>query len=334
MTTDEANTTHPHGPAELCATGLRLYEEALTAGRIPRAGLAAAPCLIDMGLVQPQPGDDSWMRPVPPSAALAHLLQPLTRELDERVQLAAALSRSLTPLTSVASADPDVAITLLEGKPAIDSALREATAAVREEVLTAQPGSDRPRGGMQSGIDNARTAIGRGARLRHIYQHPARYSATVRDYLALISPQDLQVRTTEQTVERLIVFDRSVAFIPGAPDRRTALRIRHPSIVAYLVQVYEVLWAQATPFAQQLPASDPGVQVTAVQQSIARLLGEGHVDDVVARKLGISVRTCRSHIARLMQALGATSRTHLGVLIVRSGIVEGPGTRKGPATGS
>ncbi|MFJ9324367.1 hypothetical protein [Streptomyces globisporus] len=40
---------------------------------------------------------------------------------------------------------------------------------------------------------------------------------------------------------------------------------------------------------------------TAVQHSIARLL---------------------AHIAKLMQALGATSRTHLGALLVRSGIVE------------
>ncbi|MFD5873902.1 LuxR C-terminal-related transcriptional regulator [Streptomyces sp. NPDC060322] len=333
MTTDEANTAHSHGPAELCPTGLRLYEEALAAGRIHRAGLTAAPCLIDMGLVQPQQGDAAWMRPVPPSAALAHLLQPITRELDERVQLAAALSRSLTPLASVASADPDLAITLLEGNPTIEAALREASAAVSEQVLTAQPGSDRPRKGIQGGIDNARTAIGRGARLRHIYQHPARYSTTVRDYLAQISPEDLQVRTTELTVERLIIFDRSVAFIPAAPDRRTALRIRHPSLVDYLIQVYEVLWAGATPFAQQLPATAPGFQVTAVQQSVARLLGEGHVDDVVARKLGISVRTCRSHIARLMQALGATSRTHLGVLIVRAGIVEAPGTRTGIVEG-
>ncbi|CAM5633722.1 helix-turn-helix transcriptional regulator [Streptomyces californicus] len=38
--------------------------------------------------------------------------------------------------------------------------------------------------------------------------------------------------------------------------------------------------------------------------------------------MGISVRTCRSHIARLTQTLGATSRTHLGALLVGSGIVE------------
>ncbi|MFJ8753984.1 LuxR C-terminal-related transcriptional regulator [Streptomyces sp. NPDC102441] len=335
MTTDEANPAHSHGPRELCAVGLRLYGEAVVAGRIARTELVAAPCLLDMGLVHAEPGDTAWMRPVPPSAALASMLQPITRELDERVQLAAALSRTLTPLTAVASADPDLAITVLEGKPAIEAALYEESASVTEQVLTAQPGSDRPRQGMQRGITNARTAIGRGARLRHIYQHPARYSTTVRDYLDQISPEDLQVRTTEQTVERLIIFDRAVAFIPAAPDRRSALRIRHPALVSYLIQVYEVLWAQATPITQHLPAPTPGAQVTAVQQSIARLLSEGHVDDVVARRLGISVRTCRSHIARLMQALGATSRTHLGVLIVRSGIVEtAAATREGPAAES
>ncbi|WP_374104481.1 LuxR C-terminal-related transcriptional regulator [Streptomyces sp. HB132] len=330
MAIHEAKQAHSHGPRELCATGLRLYEEAVVVGRVARAGLADAPCLIDMGLVRPEPGDADWMRPVQPSAALAHLLQPLTRELDERIQLAAALSRSLTPLASVASADPDLAITVLEGKSAIEAALLEETAVVSHQVLTAQPGSDRPQNGMARGVDNARTAIGRGARLRHIYQHPARYSTTIRDYLDQISPEDLQVRTTEQTVERLIIFDRTVAFIPAAPDRRTALRIRHPALVAYLIQVYEVLWAQATPFAQPLPTATPGARFTAVQQSIARLLGEGHVDDVVARKLGISVRTCRSHIAKLMQALGATSRTHLGVLIARSGIVDATSTREGP----
>ncbi|CAO0833555.1 hypothetical protein SMICM17S_06961 [Streptomyces microflavus] len=102
----------------------------------------------------------------------------------------------------------------------------------------------------------------------------------------------------------------------------TALRISHPALVSYLIQVYEVLWAQAVPLAENHQATAPNAPVTAVQHSIARLLAEGHVDEVVARKMGISVRTCRSHIAKLMQTLGATSRTHLGALLVESGIVE------------
>lgn len=76
---------------------------------------------------------------------------------------------------------------------------------------------------------------------------------------------------------------------------------------------------------EPLRTATPGTPVTAVQRSIARLLVEGHVDDAVARKLGISVRTCRSHIAKLMQALNASSRTHLGALIIQSGIAEPDG---------
>ncbi|QQZ54982.1 helix-turn-helix transcriptional regulator [Streptomyces microflavus] len=184
----------------------------------------------------------------------------------------------------------------------------------------AQPGSDRPAGKLQEALANAHTAIRRGARIRHIYQHPARYSGSIRDYLSQVPAQHLRVRTTELTVERLIIIDRSVAHIPASADRSTALRISHPALVSYLIQVYEVLWAQAVPLAENHQATAPNAPVTAVQHSIARLLAEGHVDDVVARKMGISVRTCRSHIARLMQTLGATSRTHPGTLLARSGI--------------
>ncbi|MEV0021766.1 LuxR C-terminal-related transcriptional regulator [Streptomyces atroolivaceus] len=330
MDTHEANPAHSHGPRELCEPALQLYEEALRVGRVSRTALASAPCLIEMSLVHPDTGDDAWMRPVPPSAALAHLLQPITREIDERIRLSTALSRVLTPLASVADENPNLAITVLDGRPQIVSALREAALHAREEVLTAQPGGNRLEHHMRQGLENARSAIAGGARLRHIYQHPARYNSRVKDYVSQVPGDCLQVRTVEQTVERLIIFDRTVAYIPATPERNVALEIRHPALVRYLVQVYEVLWAQATPLTQQLPTTAPGAQVTAVQQSIARLLGEGHVDDVVARKLGISVRTCRSHIAKLMQALGATSRTHLGVLIMRSGIVDtAPATGKG-----
>ncbi|GAA2959279.1 LuxR C-terminal-related transcriptional regulator [Kitasatospora cinereorecta] len=334
MGTEPVRPPHRHGPRELCAPGLELYERALRHGRIARSDIAAAPCLTDAALVQADPWDEDWLRPVPPSAALARLLQPLTHEIDERIERTLRLTRSLAPLTVIANGDPHLAITVLEGPEAIRTAIQDATAQATDEVLTAQPGSTRPPSTLRTALDNATTVIGRGARLRHIYQHPARYSTQVRDYLRQVPAESLQVRTTELTVERLLIFDRTVAFIPATPDRGAALQIRHPALVRYLVQVYEVLWAQATPFTQHLPTTAPGVQVTAVQQSIARLLSEGDVDDVVARKLGISVRTCRSHVAKLMRTLGATSRTHLGALIVRSGIVDSAaGTRTGSAPG-
>ncbi|MGA6174095.1 LuxR C-terminal-related transcriptional regulator [Streptomyces sp. NPDC012600] len=322
ITKTDRSDHRSHPNTELCDPALRLYEQALREGRVARTELAAAPCLIELALLHPDPWDGAWMHPVPPSAVLADLLQPVSREIDERLRLAAALSRSLLPLTAVAHDDPNLAITVLEGISTIQASINEATTTASDEVLTAQPGSNRPSGTLQASLANAHTAIRRGARIRHIYQHPARYSSSVRDYLSQVPAQHLQVRTTELTVERLIIIDRAVAFIPASADRNTALRIRHPALVSYLIQVYEVLWAQAVPLAENHQAAAPDTPVTAVQHSIARLLTEGHVDDVVARKLGISVRTCRAHIAKLMQTLGATSRTHLGALLVESGIVE------------
>ncbi|MFD3651184.1 LuxR C-terminal-related transcriptional regulator [Streptomyces cyaneofuscatus] len=333
MASSEGRLGHiPHQNGVLCAPALRLYENALRSGRIARAEIGDAPCLTELALLHPDPWDDAWMRPVPPSAALANLLQPVSREIDERLRLATALSRSLYPLTAVAHDDPNLAITVLEGVPAIQASINEATATATDEILTAQPGSDRPASTLREGLANANTAIRRGARIRHIYQHPARYSGSIRDYLSQVPAQHLHVRTTELTVERLIIIDRTVAYIPASADRSTALRISHPALVSYLIQVYEVLWAQAVPLAENHQATAPGAPVTAVQLSIARLLAEGHVDDVVARKMGISVRTCRSHIAKLMQTLGATSRTHLGALLVESGIVEATAAEQPPRT--
>ncbi|MET7549315.1 LuxR C-terminal-related transcriptional regulator [Streptomyces sp. NPDC005479] len=325
MSRGEEKPRHSHGALELCDSAILLYTEALRSGRIARAELTPAPCLIDMALVHPDPRDDAWMRPVPPSAALAHLLQPITREIHERIRRTALLADSLAPLASVASEDPNLAITVIEGKPQIRAAVGAATAEASGEVLTMQPGSTRPFNQMPEALPRALSMIEQGASLRHIYQHSARYTPRLKEYLAQVPADRLQVRTVEQTVERLLVFDHAVAFIPANAKRDVALEIRHPALIRFLIQMYEVLWAQATPLTEPLRTATPGTPVTAVQRSIARLLVEGHVDDAVARKLGISVRTCRSHIAKLMQALNASSRTHLGALIIQSGIAEPDG---------
>ena len=50
-----------------------------------------------------------------------------------------------------------------------------------------------------------------------------------------------------------------------------------------------------------------------LQQAIARLMAQGLTDEVVARRLGMSVRTCRRHIAAMLQNLDAVSRFQAGV---------------------
>jgi DNA-binding NarL/FixJ family response regulator len=101
-----------------------------------------------------------------------------------------------------------------------------------------------------------------------------------------------------------------------------ALELRHPSLVHYLVTVFERFWRLAIPLSAPLP--DTGIEgISHREHSIAALLAEGHQDAVIAERLGISVRTCRAHIARLSETLGAASRTQLGVRIAQVGL-DGP----------
>jgi DNA-binding NarL/FixJ family response regulator len=132
----------------------------------------------------------------------------------------------------------------------------------------------------------------------------------------------VEIRTLEELIERLMIFDRTVAFIPAQSDTQVALELRHAGLVEYLAKVFEQLWARGVPLLEEAPYAPPTDGITGVQRSIAKLLVEGHVDEAIARRLGMNVRTCRAHIAKLAAALGSGSRAQLGFLIAQSGILD------------
>ncbi|WP_405937594.1 helix-turn-helix transcriptional regulator [Streptomyces sp. NBC_00726] len=315
-------TEHHHDGNELCDEAVSLYTQALTQGSISRSAVAHVPCVADGALLVPDPHDSFRLRPVPPTAGLAHLLHPLARQILDQVRAIDLLAKSLVPLTS-ADREP-ISLATLYGRSAIQASINGSAHDVRDEILTIQPGSTRTPEQLQIALSGTLPTVARGVRIRHIYQHSARYSIGLRAYVAQLPSGLLEVRTVERAIDRLIIFDRAVAYLPADPEGSAALEIRHPGLVRYLAGVYETLWAGATPFTEHLPTALPGAPVTAVQQSIARLLADGCTDQTAAEKLGISVRTCRAHIAKLMHTLNATSRTHLGALLVQSGIAEGP----------
>ncbi|MGW1124154.1 LuxR C-terminal-related transcriptional regulator [Streptomyces sp. NPDC002526] len=315
-------TEHRHSGHALCDEAVDLYTQALAQGRIARATAREVPCLAEHALLTADPRDDAWLRPVPPTSALARLLHPLARDILDQVRTADLLARTLDTLSALADEPADLAIRVVAGQSAIQAAIDASLREANDEVLTVQPGSTRSPEIIRVALASTLPVVRRNVRLRHIYQHSARYGSGLKGYLAQLPDDLLQVRTMERATDRLMIFDREVAYLPANPDRSAALEIRHPGLVRYLAQLYDVLWALATPFGDSLPAATPGAPVTAVQQSIARLLIDGCTDQAAAEKLGISVRTCRAHIAKLMHTLNATSRTHLGALLVQSRLAE------------
>jgi DNA-binding NarL/FixJ family response regulator len=61
-----------------------------------------------------------------------------------------------------------------------------------------------------------------------------------------------------------------------------------------------------------------------LKQQIILLLAEGAKDETVARRLGLSLRTCRRHIAEILDHLDASSRFQAGYRAGRLGAVPAP----------
>lgn len=324
MGAESTKEAHSHSVTALCDEGARLYASALSVGKIARSETANAPCLLEFALLHPDPDDPDWLRPVPPSAALTQRLHPIEREIRDRRRLSLELTDAFEPFMAISAQAPPTthAITVLEGIERINASIELAMAECRYEVLTIQPGGGRSEDALNTAVERGRLLTQRGVAMRTLYQHTVRHSHGTLSYAERMASGNVQIRTLEELIERLMIFDNTVAFIPATDDRRIALELRHPGIVSYLVTVFEQFWRRAVPLQEQIPY-DPTVEgVSGVRHSIAKLLVEGHVDEAIARRLGMNVRTCRSHIAKLGAALGSTSRAQLGYLIARSGILD------------
>ncbi|WP_282700292.1 LuxR family transcriptional regulator [Streptomyces sp. CC219B] len=211
------------------------------------------------------------------------------------------------------------------GLSRINAAIELATRECHEEILTSQPGGPRSAEVLASSLPPTLAMLARGARMKTIYQHNARTSAATRAYVRTVEEHGAEVRTLDENFDRLIIFDRKVAFIPSAADRTVAVEIRIPAVVSFLVGSFERSWMRAVPFTP--PGRD---KVTAritdeLELAILRHVVAGDKDAVTAQQLGISVRRCQEYIARLSARFGSRSRAQLGYLIAKSGVLEGSG---------
>ncbi|MGH6656609.1 MAG: response regulator transcription factor, partial [Actinocrinis sp.] len=93
-----------------------------------------------------------------------------------------------------------------------------------------------------------------------------------------------------------------------------------PGMVAALCALFEQMWQAAKPVGEEKARDGQGL--TGQEQAIITLLAEGWTDDVIARKLGVSVRTSRRITAELTQRLGARSRFQAGARAVERGWIK------------
>ncbi|MGW7082783.1 hypothetical protein ACWGH2_04675 [Streptomyces sp. NPDC054871] len=215
-------------------------------------------------------------------------------------------------------------VVTIEGVPDIRDALEDCAARCTEEVFAVQPlGRGAP--ALARDVvcrDSGRMASAVGVRV--LLPHLSRYDAEVRDCVELISATGGEVRTTAASLPALIVFDRSVAFLLEGEDSGKAHMVRHGALVEFIVHMVVNSWATSAAFqggggSTRIPES----LTQETKSAIVQLLAAGYKDEVVARRLGIGVRTCRKYIAEIFDDLGAQSRFQAGWMVRDHVLVSG-----------
>lgn len=317
-------TPHAHsGQEDICAEGAAVYERALREGRsIPRAEAERVPCLIDLGLVQRDPGGKDAFLAVEAAVVLPRLLDALERKVSSERQREAAIADLLGPLMHLKGLQSTHGgmFTILEGLPRIRAALDEANENATEQLLAIQPGGIRSEAALADALPRALKMAERGAQMRTLYQPSARYGQGLVEYYARLEGM-AEARVLEELPERLLIFDQAVAIIPAQEDREVALAFRQPAIIGYLTSVFEQLWSMATPLYAPVEPTVDGVSDR--QRAIAQLLVDGHTDAVIAKRMGIHERTLRNHIAKLSDAVGGSkNRLQLGFKLAQCGLLD------------
>jgi DNA-binding CsgD family transcriptional regulator len=197
----------------------------------------------------------------------------------------------------------------------------------QNELLSVAPGRlPRTRVDHRTRVANL-YSLRRGIDTRLLYQHAALRDRHTRSYLTDLAGHGARIRFAPSVPGRSLVVDRSVALLPiptEEPGRHGLAVVREPNVIAWVIATFEQLWAEALPLEEVITRRHDDTELDQTRAAILRLMAEGEKDEAISRRLSISVRTCRRHIADYMSQVGATSRFQAGVIAARAGHTDTP----------
>ncbi|TQK51148.1 regulatory LuxR family protein [Streptomyces sp. SLBN-118] len=295
--------------------GARPVEVAAALGFPLADAQAAVEQLLDLGLLR---GSPDLNVAASPDEAASRVISPLEREMRARSALIEEKRRRLMSFMPVfeaskAASEKQSPVEVIDDLSDVRAVIAELAAGCQDEILTAQPGGGREEDILEEAAPRDEAALKKGVRMRTLYQHTARFSQGTCVYVERVARLGAQVRTLDDHFTRVLIFDRRSALIEVPDNSDAAALIRDPHVVSFIAETFERLWLAAEPFST---AAGTRVEIADdLKQAIVRLLMEGMTDASIASRLGLSVRTCRRHIADTMAELGAQSRFQAGYML-------------------
>ncbi|MFI8344379.1 helix-turn-helix domain-containing protein [Streptomyces sp. NPDC085639] len=278
--------------------------------------------LSELALVQPSADDSGRLRAVSPDIGMEILMARGQAELAARQQRLeasrAAAARLISEYSQLRPAARHPGVEQLIGLDAVRDRLVALTRETKEELLAFSPDATLSESALAASRPLNRTLLERGVRMRTIYLDSVRNSRPSIEHANWLTQLGGQVRTAASLPTRMLIVDRSTALIPVSDDSSAGAVVLsgHGMLVA-LCALFESTWAAAQPLAEVAVLGPDGL--TAQQVAAVRLLSEGHTDEAIAKRLGVSSRTARRIANELMERLGARSRFEAGVRAVQEG---------------
>jgi DNA-binding CsgD family transcriptional regulator len=237
--------------------------------------------------------------------------------------------------------------TLGEACPVVASLLTGA----ESEILLLEPGGDARWPWPLDIAPLVTGAIDRGCHVRVLFgRWPS--TATARLFAQQASDAGAELRTGGAPDQTMMAVDDTAALLPADATEITVVTQAH--VVRLLRGLGDLAWARAAAarvgaatragVATRLGAAtrlgtaarggaadvadqpdgpahrDADTAYRTLQRRIVQLLADGAKDETIARVTGLSVRTCRRHIADIMRRLDAVSRFQAGANAVRLGL--------------
>ncbi|GAB1334064.1 hypothetical protein ACE1SV_06540 [Streptomyces sp. E-15] len=264
-----------------------------------------------------------------PDAAQTELVLPLESAIHEKQRELVAIHHQLERFSKSFKRHQRTQrksrlVATLESQREISLRLVDAIRQSSGEILTMWPVCSYETQILKDTLQLSSEAVRRGVRLRTLYPHTARFHPSFRAILQQNLESGADVRTSDEVQHFIIIVDQETAFLPTDSldgGTSTVTVVYEPAIVSVLCGIYQSTWQSACVFDG---TSSNDTTLNNVRNAILKMLASGLKDDVIARRVGISSRTLRRHIAAIMEELGAESRFQAGAAAVSAGLI---GTR-------
>ncbi|GAA2084287.1 helix-turn-helix transcriptional regulator [Streptomyces albiaxialis] len=265
---------------------------------------------------------------VNPEVSLVSLLARQETELTQRQQEITsgrlAVSQIVAEYVDSVQHQRRLDVEELSGIDTVRTRLVELAHECSAEVMEFTTGGGQSEASRQASKPIDQQLLERGVRMRSLYLESVSNHPDTTGYLEWLTGLGARVRVTASLPLRMIIFDQRTAIVPSNPDNTSvgALLLHGSGLVSALCALFEHMWEASLPFGGAAPRDD-STGLSSQARAVLSLLAQGHTDEVVARKLGISVRTSRRVTAELMTLLGARSRFQAGVIAGELGWLQG-----------